>query len=72
MYSTVLYNKVRIRIKQNILFAPLLLHPSIAPMRLVALMFMTNSLMDLDMDTVVNNFFGGNKQIIDMLVDKNC
>ena len=50
----------------------LLLHPSIPPMRLVALMFMTKSLMDLDMNTVVNNFFGGNKQIIDMLVDKNC
>ena len=31
MYSAVLYNKVRIRIKQNILFAPLLLHPRTPP-----------------------------------------
>ena len=50
----------------------LILQPSIPPMRLVALMFMANYLMDLDMDTVVNNFFGGNRQILEMLVDKNC
>ena len=50
----------------------LILQPNIPPMRLVALMFMANYLMDLDMDTVVNNFFGGNRQILEMLVDKNC
>ena len=50
---------------------PLLQPAALGPVRVVSLAILANSLLDIDMETVVTNFFGGSHEIVSMLLDRN-
>ena len=47
-------------------------YPGLMPLRMVSLVILANTLLEMDLNFVINNFFGGNKQIVNMLIDRNC
>ena len=42
------------------------------PVRMVSIMLIINTLAEVDENTVANSFFGGNKDLVKMVVERNC
>ena len=41
----------------------------ISPLRMFSLLIIANSLMEFDLENIVNNFFGGNNQLVSIFLD---
>ena len=46
--------------------------PCVSPVRVLSLLLLANSLLEADMTTLANNYFGGNLPLVHMVVDRNC
>ena len=46
--------------------------PPLSPVRILSLVLLTNCLLELDLTTVANNYFGGNILLVNMFIDRNC
>ena len=46
--------------------------PPLSPVRILSLLLLTNCLMEVDISTLANNYFGGNIPLVHMIVDRNC
>ena len=43
----------------------------ISPLRTVSLMMIINTILEVDLNKIINNFFGGNNQLVNVLLEKN-
>ena len=42
------------------------------PSRMIPIMILVHTLAEVDQDSVVNTFFGGNRELVKMVVERNC
>ena len=42
------------------------------PARMIPIMLLVNTLAKVDEDSVANTFFGGSKELVKMVVERNC
>ena len=51
---------------------PLAPPPPLSPVRVLSLLLLTNCLLEVDLTTIANNYFGGNILLLNMIIDRNC
>ena len=42
------------------------------PARMIPIMLLVHTLAEVDQDSVANSFFGGNRELVKMVVERNC